>query len=425
MALQYYTATPNNQYRDLMQAFINDQWDNTSALSPANGGALLEQWDIGSKDFYPVEAWIDTTVDDVTSGARDARDFLKLIFKDIYHRVPRGLQYKFDGNTWLATSSNPFGGLPKAVKIRRCNNALRIIDPLNGAVVSMPCIVEYDAGSPMNQVGRYVITPNNHLTVMVQGSEETWRLLRLNTRYILGARVFKLSAYQNALNNADEGIPSLLYLDLYLDELHDGDNIDTQIADNGKFDYSISINSDDVSAVTGAGAKLTATVLLNGEEVERDIEWVSSNTSVVTIDNNGQYTAVGAVGDSATITAHIRGNENVSTSITVTIADIEKQSANIVINPLFEKIRQNDNISFNISVEYVGETRTDLEDVVVSIADADREFVTIDKIGDLKYLMTCKKIAKQPIEMEVSAKIAGTDIYADKVFAVKTVGMFG
>ena len=217
----------------------------------------------------------------------------------------------------------------------------------------------------------------------------------------------------------------MLYLDLYLDELHDGDNIDTQIADNGKFDYSISINSDDVSAVTGAGAKLTATVLLNGEEVERDIEWVSSNTSVVTIDNNGQYTAVGAVGDSATITAHIRGNENVSTSITVTIADIEKQSANIVINPLFEKIRQNDNISFNIAVEYAGVTRTDLEDVVVSSADADRGFVAIDKIDDLKYLMVCKKIARQPVEMEVSAKIAGTDIYANKVFAVKTVGMFG
>ena len=137
------------------------------------------------------------------------------------------------------------------------------------------------------------------------------------------------------------------------------------------------------------------------------------------------FLAVGAVGDSATITAHIRGNENVSTSITVTIADIEKQSANIVISPLFEKIRQNDNISFNIVVEYAGETRTDLEDVVVSIADADREFVAIDKIDDLKYLMVCKKIARQPIEMTVSAKIAGTDISADKVFAVKTVGMFG
>lgn len=425
MALQYYTATPNNQYRDLMQAFIDDQWDNTSALSSANGGALLEQWDIGSEDFCPIEAWIDTTVDDVTSGARDARDFLKLIFKDIYHRVPRGLQYKFDGNTWLATSSNPFGGLPKAVNIRRCNNALRIIDPLNGAVVSMPCIVEYDAGSPMNQVGRYVITPNNHLAVMVQGSEETWRLLRLNTRYIIGARVFKLNAYQNALNNADEGIPSLLYLDLYLDELHDGDNIDTQIADNGKFDYSISINSDDISVAAGAGAKLTATVVLNGEEVERNIKWSSSNTSIVTIDENGQYTAIGAVGDSAAITAQLSGNENVSATITVTIADIEKQSANIVINPLFEKIRQNDNISFNIAVEYAGVTRTDLEDVVVAIADADREFVAIDKIDDLKYLMVCKKIAKQPIEMTVSAKITGTDISAEKVFAVKTVGMFG
>ena len=131
------------------------------------------------------------------------------------------------------------------------------------------------------------------------------------------------------------------------------------------------------------------------------------------------------MGDSATITAQLNGNTNVSAAITVTIADVEKQLANIVISPLFEKIRQNDNISFNISVEYAGETRTDLEDIVVSIAGADREFVTIDKIDDLKYLMTCKKIAKQPIEMEVSAKIAGTDISAEKVFSVKTVGMFG
>ena len=100
----------------------------------------------------------------------------------------------------------------------------------------------------------YLLTPNNHATVMVQGNADTIRLFKLNTRYILGGRPFKLWAYQNALNpNLSTDYDTLLYLDLYLDEEHDGDDIANQLADNSSMDYS---GDDDLNKILDNAGKL-------------------------------------------------------------------------------------------------------------------------------------------------------------------------
>ena len=68
---------------------------------------------------------------------------------------------------------------------------------------------------------------------MVQGNVNTLRLFKTNTRYVLGGRPFKLYGYQNALNlNLTTNYDTLLYLDLYLDELHDGDDLVNGVAYN-------------------------------------------------------------------------------------------------------------------------------------------------------------------------------------------------
>lgn len=65
---KYNTGTPNAYYEQLAQAFIDQSWDNGAAKTPENGGAIFEQAHIGCDDFYPVEAWVKTSVGDVTSG---------------------------------------------------------------------------------------------------------------------------------------------------------------------------------------------------------------------------------------------------------------------------------------------------------------------------------------------------------------------
>lgn len=235
-----YQPDPNDYYRDLMSAFIDAQWYDTSAKTPENGGALLEQAAIGSDEYNEIEAWIKPTVATTTRGLVDPLDFNTLIFKSIDHVVPRGLLYKFDGDSWLVHDSGKFDGLPKSVGIRRCNNVMRIKD--GDSIFSIPIIVDYDMASPSAQVSTPIITPNNHAVVMVQGNDDVYRLFKLNTRYILGGRPFKLLSYQNAINAAGMSKPTLLYLDLYLDEAHAGDDIENQLADNSSIDYPMDEN---------------------------------------------------------------------------------------------------------------------------------------------------------------------------------------
>ena len=68
------------------------------------------------------------------------------------------------------------------------------------------------------------------------------RLFKLNTRYILGGRPFKLLSYQNAINAYGIDKPTLLTLELYLDEAHAGDDIANQLADNSSIDYPMDEN---------------------------------------------------------------------------------------------------------------------------------------------------------------------------------------
>ena len=235
-----YQPDPNGYYRDLTQEFINAQWYDTSAKTPENGGALLEQAAIGSDEYNEIEAWVKPTVATTSTGLKDTRDFLQFIFKDINHVVDRGRMYRFDSDTWLVHDSGIFDGLPKAVGVRRCNNYMRIKD--GDTIFSIPVIVDYDMASPSAQVSTPIITPNNHAVVMVQGNEDVYRLFKLNTRYILGGRPFKLLSYQNAINAAGMSKPTLLYLDLYLDEAHAGDDIENQLADNSSIDYPMDEN---------------------------------------------------------------------------------------------------------------------------------------------------------------------------------------
>lgn len=173
-------------------------------------------------------------------SVKDPRDYLSFVFRDINHKTTRGLLYSFDNNYWMVHDSGEFDGLPHCCGVRRCNNSMRIKD--GDSILSIPCIVDYDMASPSAQVSTYIITPNNHAVVMVQGNADTLRLFKINTRYILGGRPFKLLSYQNAINSADIPTPTLLYLDLYLDEAHSGDDIENQLADNSSIDYPIDEN---------------------------------------------------------------------------------------------------------------------------------------------------------------------------------------
>ena len=415
--------TPNDYFRDQQQAAIDQQWDCTSAKY-----TIKEQFEFGSNVYNDIEVWIDYVVGLGSRGTTNGDDFRQLIFRDINHQVKRGLYYQFDGNYWVTYFSDEYASLSKDAGVRRCNNVMRIVDPENGSIFSIPCVIDYDMTSPSQQVSSYVITPNNHATVMVQGNADTLRLFKLNTRYIFGGRPFKLLAYQNAL--IDESIspnPTLLYLDLYLDELHANDSIENQLADNGVYQYSIEIDSANMELTTGTTGTLGASIALNGEEVNREIVWASSDTSVATVDTEGNYKVVGIDGQSCQITATLKGNVNVTASIEIAVVSAESLQAKIILEPTFNKVRQYETVDFVVKASYGSQLYTPTN-VTVSLSQdsivLSNQYLSIQQSQD-GYQIIGIRIAPNPQTLYVSVQNDSPEFTAISQFQIEATSMMG
>ena len=418
-----YLQTPNDYFRDLQQAAIDNLFDCTSARY-----TVKEQDAIGDSTYHDIDVWLDYIVGTTSSGVKQGADFTQLMFRDIEHPVFQGLYYIFDNNYHISYFYNRYDGLEKALAVRRCNNAMRIVDPENGSIFSIPCVIDYDMTSPSQQVSSYIITPNNHAVVMVQGNKDTLRLFKLNTRYIFNGRPFKLLAYQNALlQDLSNQNPTLLYLDLYLDEIHDKDDIENGLAYNGEYIYNIQIDADSMELSNGVKGNLSATITLNGEEVKRNVLWSSSNEDAVLINVAGGYTIIGSSGSSATITATLDGNPNVSSTITIQVVDSQVVKPLILINPAFNKIRQFESIDFSIEVMY-GSTLLVPQNITLSLSETGQvlsnQYLTITQSGS-QYIITANTVATTPQILYVSVQNASPDFQITAQFTLNVVSMLG
>lgn len=424
MALRFFNSAvynhidtdPNTMYRDLQQEFVNLQWENTTQII-----TVKEEEDIGSNVYNDLDIWISPTVADTSTGLKDVKDFNKLIFKDINHRVKRGLMYIFDNSYWIVHSYTEYDGVVQDCGVRRCNNVLKIKDPQNGGIFSIPCVVDYDMAASTVKVTKYILTPNNHAVVIVQGNEDTLRLFKTNTRYILSGRPFKLYGYQNAVDYDLDSPSTLLYLDLYLDEIRTDDDIENGIAENGKYDYSISINAEDMTLTQGTMGRLSATVSLNGLEVDRDVLWVSEDENIVSIDEYGNYEVVGEIGEVCKINAYIDGNTIDTSFILITIGEIE-ETIKILTNPSFEIIRQYETIPFVVSVFYNGD---DITDNVVATVETDSDILQIENIESNRYTITSNGISNNMQDIVIHVACQDPFIHEMETIQIKATSMLG
>ena len=326
--------TPNDAYRGAQQAFIDDQWENTAVET-----VVEEQDYIGANTYHKVHVWMSKVIGTTTTFMKNGTDYRSLMYKELDYFPERGTYFKYDNNYWISDFVNPSDGVVGNNTIRRCTNFLRIVDPENGSIFTAPCVLDYDMTSPSVQVSNAVITPNNHAIVIVQANSDTMRLFTYNKRFIIGGRAFKLTAYQNALMaNVEEKEPTILYLDLSLDELHDGDDLVNQVANNGAYDYAIVLNHSDFTIPdTAESIDIVAYATLNGEQIDRPILWCSSNNSVVTI-KDGKLQVVGK--GVATLRAWLKGNYEVYAEVKVTVADKQEIVPVVTMENAFDSIRQ-------------------------------------------------------------------------------------
>jgi hypothetical protein len=216
--------SPNEYYREHMQALIDSRWENTSTLY-----AVQEEYPYASLTFRDVEVHMTHALDKSTNK-KQGDDFRELIFKDINYNVRLGNYYKFDNANWLVINLDEANRTSKNIIIRRCNNFLKWKDA-EGSVYAYPCILEYDATSSSPLIDNNIITPNNKVRVIIQANPNTLGL-KVNTRFIFANRPFKIIGYNNYMINTIGGEQSILYIETQLDEISPYDDFVNEIAYN-------------------------------------------------------------------------------------------------------------------------------------------------------------------------------------------------
>lgn len=418
MSLPYYEAflkirpsTPNDYYREQFQALINAKWEETTTKY-----LIKAETEVGSFIFEDTEVRINHALDKST-GIKQGDDFREIIFKEITHNAPKGLYYKFDNNYWLTYNTDEYNRTSKNIIVRRCNNWLRYYDKTDGALIEIPCILDYDATAPTPQVDNDIITPNNRITIIVQSNEKTTNIVQTNTRFIFGQRPFRVSGYNNYMqNNIINSNSALLYIDAYLDEISPYDNLKEEIAYNFGNKYQIIIDQKDFNQITGYTTQLSATVLDGNTIVDRNITWISSNTEVLTINEEGYINLVGSPGDTVTVTAQLGNNTAVTDSINITIVESTVQDPIIIIKPLIQELAQNQSIILTANV-YTNNIKQD-DIVMVNPSGASIESYDLTQVSTNTFKLNCNKVSQIPLLLTFTAN------NLTETMAINLVSMF-
>lgn len=383
-------ATPNDYYRNHFQALINAKWTETTTRF-----MIKAETGVGTFEFEDVEVKLNHAIEKST-GTKQGDDFREIIFQDIDHDAPRGLYYFFDGCYWLTINTDEYNRISKNVMVRRCNNWFKYRNPDTGAIVQVPCVMEYDTASPTPQVDNDVITPNNHAILIVQGNERTLPFTKANMRFLWGERPFKITGYNNYLQlTVDDPSVPLLYIDAYLDEISPYDDFENGVAYNFDAEYSIKINQTSFEQIQGYQTALTATVYNQDEIIQRDLIWSTSDNTIVTVDDTGLITLVGNVGQTATITVSLKDNNLVSDTITIAIVEQLSVQAEIVVTPLIQELAQGRTVVLQASLVENNVPQDILVDIIPSGANLDT-YSVVD-LGHNMFQIKCLKVSQIPL----------------------------
>lgn len=384
--------TPYEHYTQHMQALINNRWKNSTQTS----FKVWQEEPYASGEWKRTQVSIDTAID-IGTGFKKGDDFKVFSHRDISKEIALGTMFKSERDYWLTINTNAFASSINSCEVRRCNNTMKWINPNNGFIYEQKCCIDYEYSSPQPSKDKDVVVASGHIFVLVQGNDLT-RSLRKNQRFIFNGQAFKLMAWQTLLNDeANKADSNLLYFDLYLDLEKPSDDLVNNVANASDYVYSIDVDPDFVEQVSGFEGKVSATVELNGEVVDRELVW--SGNKYVEVNEDGTYKLVGNAGDEAIISVHIDGNPDLVESHTITIVDSLQDNYEIIVSPIFDEVRQKLPQAFSV---YLYNNGVRLDDAVeCQVGGLDSSYYSLIQ-NDHDFELSVKKISQKPLTLTFS-----------------------
>lgn len=304
---------------------------------------IEEEISFGTLKFQPIRARV-TTIIDVKTGQRNGDNFRKIIFYDYTHRPVAGTRYRFDDNIWIVFATKNLKVSSSSVYVYRCNNTLNTQDKY-GNIHREPCYMDYKLNETQLSQEDMIEVPNGRLNLICQVNEWTkdWDI---GKRFILGKDVYKIRYRAKYERNKTFDEDSVTVAQFYVnyDNKQVNDNFDLQIADYLEDVYRISCD-DELSNVVGYVGKLMPQVTMNGNVVDEELIFTTTDSTVVSVENDGTYT-MNSVG-TAEVLIQMKNKPSCIKSVNMIVG--EEISDDIELVPDVRNIKLNCSVRYNIA----------------------------------------------------------------------------
>lgn len=385
--------TPNEQWRSEQQAFINGAYENTTVMK---NDVYEEGYPFDFKFINNPKCWVGTVLDVTTGIVKDSDDYRSLYFMDLNHESGRGRYFKWADNYWIVyeTTTHELETI-STCNIRRCNNWLKWLND-KGEVIQYPCVIEGELTSANAQVAKTITQANSHINVIVQGNKDTLSLTK-NTRIMFNHSVYKFIAINNYMQQdyVDDNA-SLLFMDFYLDMEIDEDNVEENLADDLRNNFSIENNIKQINGTIGYSGSIISQVY-NKNQIINDVrlEYFSSDNSIIEINEYGEYILKN--NGTAIVGVKILGNDISTVIIPVVVSNESTVTYNIIVNPIIKNLNQG--LSTLITAKIIDNLNNEINDTIVLTSegtDNNNNYSIIDK-GNNQWMITNNLQSKLPL----------------------------
>ena len=378
------SKSPAQYHRDAMQEFVNYGFENASTYYTD----VEEEIAFGTLEFRPINVRINTIVDAKT-GQRVNDDYKKIIFKDLNYKPEIGTRYRFDKNIWIVFSTDNLKTDTSSVYVRRCNNTINTQDKY-GNIHREPCYIDYKVTETQIFRELRIDVPNGRVWVQCQLNQWT-KDININDRFIFGENPYKVRERNkfDFVETFDMNSAKTLSFYADYDEVAPYDNLELGIADYKVYNYIINV-PEELNNTINYSNRLSYTVSLDGELVNEDVIFESTNSNILVIDNDGDYKMLKE--GECEILVKLKNNPSIFTSVKVVVSNEPNIVYENIITPDDRYIKINKTQNYSV-YEYENDTVLDTK-FKIECFDMPQKNYLFNKIDDNNFSITNLKTSE-------------------------------
>lgn len=383
-------------YEEFTQETINSQFEDTTLVR-----TIKEEKYPFEEEYEDYEVQVDSVAEITVNIIKVIGDFISVLFKDCSHKNLRGQKYIYDGETYLCYDK--INELSKVARTRliRCNNEIVWLDE-NANILKEKVFLGYELSSTNDSIGKDGIVSNRRLVIYVQYNEKT-KNIKINQRFMFGHnQCFRVEEVDNYNTESNVGEVTLMRLNLVYSSLLPKDNTELNICDYYDLQFKVEIDQESVSQLKGFNGKFNA-VLKNHEKVIKDAEfvWESEDSSIVNVDEDGNYTIVGEIGQETFINCYMKENSEIKDVVLISVVDDFLPEKKIIISPFITELKEKDYVDFICKVCIEGEVQQ--QTVICKPNWSNNNNYVLEENID-GYRLTNNKLSKKILQLTFSSE---------------------